>query len=222
MQYFAGLDVAMSSSAICVVDEKGRIICESSIPTNSQSILEYLKSKKLKIEKIALESGSLSHYLVKELLELGLNVVCMDARSLSPSLQVKCNKTDRNDARGIAEALRSESKQVKYVHQKSEESVDLGVLLATRRMLVGQRTALGNTMRGLLKSFGVLLSSTTVNTFADVIREKLEEVWPSTKPENLEENLSDSSKQTKVPPTYLITALESLIQPYLWGQYLPV
>jgi transposase len=215
MQYFVGLDVAMISSAICIVNEKGKIICESSIPTSSQSIYEYLTSKKLKIEKIALESGSLSHFLVKGLLDLGLDVVCMDSRSLSPSLQVKCNKTDRNDARGIAEALRTESKQVKYVHQKSEESVDLGVLLATRRMLVSQRTALGNTIKGLLKSFGVILSSSTVNTLEGIVREKLAEVWPSTKLENLMENLPDSSKQTKAPPIYLSTALEALIQPYI-------
>ena len=214
MQYFVGLDVAMSTSAICVVNEKGKIICESMIPTNPQVIHEYLESKKLKIEKIALESGSLSHFLVKELCALGWAITCMDARSLSPSLQVKTNKTDRNDARGIAEALRTESKQVKHVYQKSEESIDLGVLLGARRTLVSQRTALSNTMRGLLKSFGIILPPSRVNTLALVIREKLEEVWPIVKSEDLIEPSLEGKKEIKLPPTYLSIALETLIRPY--------
>ncbi len=214
MQYFVGLDVAMSTSAICVVNEKGKIICESMIPTNPRVIHEYLESKKLKIEKIALESGSLSHFLVKELCALGWAVTCMDARSLSPSLQVKTNKTDRNDARGIAEALRAESKQVKYVYQKSEESVDLGVLLGARRTLVSQRTALSNTMRGLLKSFGIVLPVAGVNTLASIIREKLEEVWPSTKSEDFAELSLESPASSKTSPAYLSIALEALIRPH--------
>ena len=213
MQYFVGLDVACISSSICIVNEKGKIICESSIPTNPQSIHKYLESKKLKIEKIALESGSLSHFLVKEISALGWTITCMDARSLQPFMN-RTNKTDRNDARGIAEALRTESKKIKYVHQKSEENIDLGVLLGARRTLVSQRTALSNTMKGLVKSFGIILPPSGINTLASVIQKKLEEVWPTIKLENFVEKLPDSSSEIKAPPIYLPIALEALIRPF--------
>ena len=214
MQYFVGLDVATISSSICIVNEKGRIVCESSLPTKAQSIHEYLSSKKIKIDKIALESGSLSHFLAKEIAALGWTITCMDARSLAPFMN-RTNKTDRNDARGIAEALRTDSKKVKYVYQKSEESIDLGVLLAARRTLVRQRTMLSNTMKGLLKSFGIILPPSGVTTIAPLIREKLEELWPSTKPENQDEEASkDLTSSKKFTPTYLPIALESLIRSF--------
>lgn len=213
MQYFVGLDVAMISSSICIVNEKGKIICESSLTTTPQSIHEYLQSKKLKIEKIALESGSLSHFLVKEISALGWDVKCMDARSLAPFMN-RSNKTDRNDARGIAEALRTESKRVKYVYQKSEKSIDLAVLLGARRALVSQRTGLGNTMKGLLKSFGIVLPSSSVETLSTVIRKRLEEVWPSAKLENPSAVLAKSFQEIKKPPVYLSIALEALIRSF--------
>jgi len=104
---------------------------------------------------MSLESGSWSHWLISELSALKWNIHCIDARSIAPLLALKTNKTDRNDARGIAEAVRTQSLYIREVHRKSQESIHLGTILTARRMLVGQRTALSNTSRGLLKTFGL-------------------------------------------------------------------
>ena len=127
-QYYTGLDVSMEETAICTVDEKGVIAFEEMVPTKPKLIDMCLKAKGLPIEKISLESGSFSHWLVKELSTLGWKVICIDARSISAVLALNTNKTDRNDARGIAEALRSQCKYSREVYHKSQGSIELHYL----------------------------------------------------------------------------------------------
>jgi len=179
-QYYTGLDVSMEQTDIVTVDDKGKIVFEASIKTNPQSIDAALKQAGFPIQKMSLESGSWSHWLVKEISALGWNITCIDARSISPLLALKTNKTDRNDARGIAEAVRMQSQYIREVYQKSQKSIDLGALLTTRRMLVGQRTALGNTMRGLLKTFGLRLGIVEPSKFSESLQAKIAEQWPET------------------------------------------
>ncbi len=124
-QYYAGLDVSMNETDITVVNEKGKIIFEEKAATNPQKIHDALIKAAFPITKMSLESGSWSHWLIKELTLLGWNITCIDARSIAPLLALKTNKTDRNDARGIAEAVRTESKHVREVYQKSQESMIL-------------------------------------------------------------------------------------------------
>ena len=156
-QYYTGLDVSMTETAVCTINDKGKVVFESSVPTNPTEINNCLKTAGFPIEKMSLESGSMSHWLMKELLALGWKISCMDARSIATVLALKQNKTDRNDARGIAEAVRSYSSYIKEVYHKSQESIDLGMLLSARRSLVRQRTVLSNRIRGLLKNFGLCL-----------------------------------------------------------------
>lgn len=151
-QYYTGLDVSMTETA--------------GFP----------------IEKMSLESGSMSHWLMKELLALGWKISCMDARSIATVLALKQNKTDRNDARGIAEAVRSYSSYIKEVYHKSQESIDLGMLLSARRSLVRQRTVLSNRMRGLLKNFGLCLGGSGVDKIPSLIHKKITEQWPQSIP----------------------------------------
>ena len=108
-QYYTGLDVSMDRTDITIVDERGRIVFESFATTDPSSIDTILKNAGFPITKMSLESGSWSHWLIRELTELGWNITCIDARSIAPLLALKTNKTDRNDARGIAEAVRAES-----------------------------------------------------------------------------------------------------------------
>ena len=176
--YYTGLDVSMEQTDITTVDDKGKIVFEASVKTNPQSIDAALKKAGFPIQKMSLESGSWSHWLVKEVSALGWNITCIDARSISPLLALKTNKTDRNDARGIAEAVRVESKSIREVYQKSQESINLGVLLTARRMLVSQRTALGNTMRGLLKTFGLHMGALEPHNFSKSLQIKIAEQWP--------------------------------------------
>ena len=178
-KYYTGLDVSMEQTDIATVNDKGKIVFEASVKTDPRSIDAALKQAGLPIQKMSLESGSWSHWLVKEISAFGWNITCIDARSISPLLALKVNKTDRNDARGIAEAVRMESQYIREVYQKSLESINLGVLLSARRMLVTQRTALGNTMRGLLKTFGLCLGTLEANKFSESLHNKVAEQWPA-------------------------------------------
>jgi len=96
----------------------------------------------------------------------------MDARKLSPILALKVNKTDKNDARGIAEALRSG--MYTRVHCKPEESINRAVLLTSRRALVEQQTHLKNTVRGLLKSYGIRLGAISAKKFSAAVMNQIE------------------------------------------------
>ena len=106
MKYYAGLDVSMKETFVCVVDDSGKRVYEKLVPTDPKKITSKLKELNLNIELIGLESGSLSHWLTTELRELNLPVKCIDARHVAAILSVNINKTDKNDARGIADAMR--------------------------------------------------------------------------------------------------------------------
>ncbi len=175
MKYYSGLDVAMKTTAICIVDETGEIVFEDSVPTEPKLIDMCFKANGYPIENIALESGSLTHWLVKELTKLGRNVTSLDARSVSKVLSLNPNKTDRNDARGIAEAIRTNNKQTKKVYLKSQNSIELGILLSTRRSLINQRTKASNTVRGLLNAFGIRLGAIGKKSFSETIRDNIVE-----------------------------------------------
>lgn len=89
-------------------------------------------------------------------------------------MSLNTNKTDRNDARGIAEAVRTKSKSIKEVYQKSQEAVDMQTLLSARRLLVGHRSAINNAIKGLLKTYGLRLEGAPI--FEKVLA-KIEEQW---------------------------------------------
>ena len=212
--YYAGLDVSMDQTDITTVNEKGKIVFEASVKTDPESIDAALKNAGFLIEKMSLESGSWSHWLVKELSKLKWNVTCIDARSISPILALNTNKTDRNDARGIAEAVRTESKCIREVYQKSQESINLGTLLTARRLLVEQRTALSNATRGLFKSFGIHLGPLGSEHFASKVLTKTAEHWPveplfQEAPASIKKALSNKKPQ-RIALEALTTSFETL------------
>lgn len=176
VQYYTGLDVSMDETNIATVDDHGNIVFESSTKTDPQSLHNVLRAAGFPIQKISLESGSWSHWLVKELTAFGWKITCIDARSIAPQLNLNTNKTDRNDARGIAEAVRINSKSIKEVYQKSQESVEMQTLLSARRLLVGQRTALNNAIKGLLKTYGLSLVGAPI---LEKVQAKIEQQWAS-------------------------------------------
>lgn len=173
MKYYTGLDVSMETTAICTLDQEGTIVFEDEIPTDPKLINMCLKAHGYPIDRIALESGSLSHFLVKELANLGRKVICIDARSLSPLLALTINKTDRNDARGIAEAIRCNCKNLKSVYHKSKSSMEMGTFLATRRSLINQRTDIINSVRGLLKTYGIRLGAIGKKSLVETVRSRI-------------------------------------------------
>lgn len=159
----------MQNTFICIVDEMGRVIHKESEKTDPQLIADYLSKMGINDMLIGFERGSLSNYFMTSFTERNIPAVCMDARKLSPILSLKVNKTDKNDARGIA----STSKSLP-IHCKPQESVNRAVLLSSRKVLVNQQTQLKNSVRGLLKSYGIRLGSVTAKQFSATVMKTLE------------------------------------------------
>ena len=170
MKYYAGLDVSNADTSICIVDENNIIVKEAKVLSDPNSIHCYLKKTGLKFEKMGLEAGALSHWLVTGLRKLGWNVVCIDSRLMAVILETNINKTDRNDARAIANAIRCNN--YKEVHIKSIESVKTSCLLTSRKSLVHARERLRGTIRGTLKTFGIKLRK-GVKSIRDTIKEAI-------------------------------------------------
>jgi len=172
MKHYVGLDVAMKKTSICIVDEKGKIVHESEAKTDPQVLTEAINKTGFSIELIGFESGSLSHYLTQGFKEKSMPAICMDARKLSAILSIRINKTDKNDARGIADALRTG--MFSQVHEKSRESIDRGTVLSVRRSHINQRTGVKNHIRGILKTYGIRLGSVGPMRFNKAVTQSIE------------------------------------------------
>lgn len=157
MRHYIGLDVSMKETSICVIDEKGKTVAVRSVVTEPKEIVSYLLSLNLSIELAGLESGSLSHWLTEELMKEGLPVKCIDARHCSAFLSMRINKTDRNDAQGIAEVMRCGV--FREVQIKSRGIREMSSLITSRRQLINQRCQMLMSIRGILKPFGIRLGS---------------------------------------------------------------
>lgn len=176
MKYYAGLDVAMKETFMCILDEEGQKIYESKSPTEPQLIYEELAKSNVELEKVGLETGCLSHYLTKALHDLGLKAICIDARKMAAILSVTINKTDKNDARGIADAMRCN--HYREVHLRDIQDHSTAILLKSRAMLIQNRTALKNTVRGYLKAYGIRLGDVSYKKFPPTVREHYPDVLP--------------------------------------------
>lgn len=163
MSHYIGLDVSLKTVSICIIDKEAKIVHEVCVTTDPQVIVKAITETGLAIEKAALESGGISHWLIAELVNLNLPVVCIDARRMSAAIAMRANKTDKNDAREIALALRAG--YIKEVYHKPHSTVASGTLLTARRLLIDQRTQIINCIRGLLKLHGKLqLGSSSQST----------------------------------------------------------
>lgn len=172
MKHYIGLDISMKRTFICVLNEQGKIVHEGSENTDPHLIADYLSKRGLEEMTIGFESGSLTPYLIAGFKEREIDAICMDARKLSPILALKVNKTDKNDARGIAEALRSG--MYTRVHCKPQESIERAILLTSRRALIEQQTHLKNTVRGLLKGYGIRLGAISAKKFTEAVMKRIQ------------------------------------------------
>jgi len=168
MTYYAGLDVSMNTTFICIVNEKGKVVKELEAVSTPESINSFLSGTGLKIEKVGLESGCLTHYLKKGLKKKGYEVIGMESHRMSAILATIINKTDKNDARGIAEALRV-GHYKECVH-RSDEAVEIRTILHGRRTAVEGRTHAITSIKGHLKVYGIKLGKGSGKSF----REKVE------------------------------------------------
>jgi transposase len=155
MKQYVGLDISMEETSICVLNQAGEVTFEGSAQTIPGAIAKVLQQHAVNAERIVFETGSLSNWLWHQLKALGFPVVCLDARHANAALSMRINKSDQNDAKGLAEMARMGWYREAAV--KSAESWKPRSMLAARTKLVNLRRDLDNQMRGLCKGLGILL-----------------------------------------------------------------
>jgi transposase len=153
MEHFAGLDVSVKETSVCIVDETGRIVREAKVASEPAALLAVLNNFSHHFKRIGLEAGPLSQWLFSALAETGLPVICVETRHMRAVLKAQINKTDRNDARGIAQMIRAGL--YRPVHVKTLRSQKLRMLLTHRKLLQSKAIAVENDLRGTLRNFGL-------------------------------------------------------------------
>jgi transposase len=154
MTHHIGLDVSQKTTAICVVDDAGHRLWRGQCATDPDQIKRAVTKHGGEDFRIGLETGPMTPWLVHELRDRGLDVTCLDARHARAALQMQINKTDQNDAEGLAQIMRTG--WYRSVHVKSFDAHRARGLLGARAQLVGMTTRLSNHIRGILKIFGIL------------------------------------------------------------------
>ena len=149
-----GLDVSQKTTAICVLDEDGARTWRGVCATDPDQIEAAVRCHAGDDARIGIETGAMTPWLVHELRGRRLQVICLDARHARAALRMQINKTDENDAEGLAQIVRTG--WYRSVHVKSLDAHRARALLGARSQLVGMRTRLSNNIRGILKTFGVL------------------------------------------------------------------
>ena len=153
MDHFAGLDVSVKQTSVCLVDDTGRIVREVKVASEPEALLAVLTNPSYHFKRIGLEAGPLSQWLFSALAEAGLPVICVETRHMRAVLQAQINKTDRNDARGMAQMMRAGL--YRPVHVKTLRSQKLRMLLTHRKLLQSKAIAIENDLRGTLRNFGL-------------------------------------------------------------------
>ncbi len=169
MKHYVGLDVSVKETSVCILDETGKVCREMKVPSDPQDIVQVLKDPAWQIERIGLEAGPLSQWLFNGLSEAGLPVVCIETRHTKAFLKAQVNKSDRNDARGIAQMMRVNL--FRPVHVKAVASQKWRALLTARKLLQEKDLAIENDIRGLLRNFGIKVGAVGVIKFEERIRE---------------------------------------------------
>jgi transposase len=164
MEHYAGIDVSLEQSSVCVVDGAGKIIWEAKVASEPKALAMALRSLKLPIVRVGLEAGPLSQWLHSGLTAAGFEAVLLETRHVKAALSAMVVKTDRKDARGIAQLLRMG--WYRPVHRKSPPSQELRALLAGRKLLLGKTIDIELGIRGLLRGFGLKVGPISKGRFA--------------------------------------------------------
>jgi transposase len=172
MDHFAGLDVSVKETSICIMDDTGRIVREVKTTSEPAALLRVLGNPIYRFKRIGLEAGPLSQWLFSALAEAGLPMICVETRHMQAVLQAQINKTDRNDARGIAQMIRVGL--YRPVHVKTLRSQKLRMLLTHRKLLQSKAIAIENDLRGTLRNFGLKVGVAGTAKFEARITELVE------------------------------------------------
>lgn len=169
---YVGLDVSLAETSIAVVDKDGKLVWRGKVDSTPQAIAEALRRHAPLAERIGLEAGQLASWLYQGLKALGLPVICVDARHAKAALSLRLNKTDTNDALGLAEIMRVG--WYREVVVKGPVAQALRALLIARAQLVAQVTTLKNCVRGILKVYGIVLPKKLRAGFVAAVREAVD------------------------------------------------
>jgi len=173
MAYFVGLDVSVQETAVCVVDEVGKVICERKVPTEPDDIAVLLTSIGSDYVRVGIEAGPLSQWLVNGLTEVDLPVICVETRHMKTLLKAQqTNKSDRNDACGIAQMMRVGL--FKPVHVKTPAAQEQRMLLTSRKLIQRKLLDIECDMRGTLRNFGLKVGVVSTKNYEARIRELVE------------------------------------------------
>jgi transposase len=173
MNYHTAFDVSLRSVSICIVDDDGTIQFEAKVPAEVEEIVACLRRFSPEISSVGFEAGALTQYLTYGLQSAGYEVICLGARQVSAALAAMRNKTDKNDARGIAQILRTG--WYSRVHVKSMESHLIRALLSSRKTILKKCVDIENEIRGLIRLLGIRLPGTLKHGAYDaVLRQAIE------------------------------------------------
>jgi len=163
MKRYVGMDVSLKETSICVVDDDGEIQCEGTVISEPSAIAGFIKTKAVGAKRIGLETGPTTTWLWHELRALGLPVICIDARHAKAALSLQINKSDRNDAVGLARIM--QCGWYKEVQVKRLSCHEIRAVLNSRAQLVKIKRDLENQIRGLLKNLGLVIGKAGGNVF---------------------------------------------------------
>ena len=153
MEHYAGIDVSLEHCSVCVVDATGRVLREAKVASEPEALVQFLRQLGLPLARVGLEAGPLSQWLHAGLSKAGLDAVLLETRHVKAALSAMVVKTDRKDARGIAQLLRMG--WFRPVHCKSPSAQEIRALLVARKQLQAKMRDVELCLRGLLRGFGL-------------------------------------------------------------------
>ena len=169
MEQHAGIDVSLKLSSVCIVDTSGKIVRETKVASEPEALIAFFKGLSIPVTRIGLEAGPLSQWLHAGLVRAGFEAVLLETRHVKAALSAMSTKTDRNDARGIAQLMRMG--WFRAVHAKSVGSREVRALLVARKQLLSKLMDLEASMRGILRGFGLKMGVVTRKGFEARVRE---------------------------------------------------
>jgi transposase len=169
MTHYAGLDVSLEETAICVVDSTGRIVKEARAASEPEALVAALSKIDVPLDRIGLEACSLTAWLHDELRAAGWPAICIETRQANAAMKTMPNKTDRNDARALAQIMRTG--WYRQVHVKSRQCRLWRALLVARRTVLNEMRSIENVVRAVLREAGVKLGTPSRAAFAGRVRE---------------------------------------------------
>jgi transposase len=172
MEHYAGIDVSLEFSSVCVVDTTGRIVREGKMASEPEALIGWFRGLGLELVRVGLEAGPLSQWLYAAMRKAGLAVELLETRHVRDAFKAMPVKTDRKDARGIAHLMRLG--WFRPVHCKSVPAQETRALLTARKLLQTKHLDVEMSLRGVLRGFGLKVGPTTARSFAARIRELVE------------------------------------------------